>query len=175
MGASGVGKDALMQYARRSIDGSRSIVFAHRYITRPFEAGGENHIYLSPGEFALRKGRNLFALDWESHGFCYGIGREIDAWMADGLDVVVNGSREYLPIARERYPHLVAVLIEADPAVVRQRLEGRGRETQEEVERRLRRAPVTTNTLCIQNDSTLEEGGNALLSTLFTHHQSSRT
>ena len=109
IGASGVGKDTLMNYARIAINGNAPVIFAHRYITRDTEAGNENHINISREEFALRKANQLFALDWESHGQCYGIGIEIDLWLQKGLNVVVNGSRQYLPIAKSRYPITVPV------------------------------------------------------------------
>jgi ribose 1,5-bisphosphokinase len=167
VGASGVGKDSLMDYARTHINGSRPLLFAHRYITRPAKQGNENHVYISPEEFSLRKDNGLFALDWTSHGLSYGIGREIDTWMDKGLNVVVNGSREYLPVAAERYPNLVTVVIEADPETIRQRLENRGRESTMEIQQRIQRQPAMTTTAAgyigIRNDGLLEEAGNALI------------
>ena len=62
------------------------VAFAHRYITRPAEVGGENHVALSRAEFALRRAHGLFAFHWQAHGNDYGIGREIDAWRAAGPD-----------------------------------------------------------------------------------------
>lgn len=176
IGASGVGKDALMQYARTAINGAHPIIFAHRYITRPADAGGENHIYLTPEEFASRRDKGLFALYWESHGNHYGIGAEIDQWMDRGFDVAINGSRQYLSEALQRYTVLQPILIEADPEVIRRRLEGRGRETREEVQRRLIRQAGTRaeDAIVIRNDGPLEDAGNQLVTTL-THHQSSRT
>lgn len=176
IGASGVGKDALMQYARKAINGAHPIVFAHRYITRPSDAGGENHIAVTAEEFAGRREGGLFALHWESHGLSYGIGIEIDAWMKKGFTVAVNGSRQYLPEALRRYPELQPVLIEADTEVIRRRLEGRGRETHEEMERRLARTtgPGADQAVVIRNDGPLEDAGDRLI-TLLTHHQSSRT
>ena len=45
-----------------------------------------------------------FALHWQSHGLHYGIGIEIDGWLAQGHAVVVNGSRGYLKSALLRLP-----------------------------------------------------------------------
>ena len=73
MGPSGAGKDALIAYARAKSDPAQVIV-AHRYITRPAGAGGENHVALSAAEFAARRAAGLFALAWESHGLAYGVG-----------------------------------------------------------------------------------------------------
>ena len=41
----------------------------------------------------------------------YGIGREIDAWMEAGLNVVITASVEFLPDARNKYPNLQVVLV----------------------------------------------------------------
>ncbi|MEA3120469.1 MAG: ribose 1,5-bisphosphokinase, partial [Paraburkholderia sp.] len=90
MGPSGAGKDTLLSFARARL-GSAPVLFAHRYITRAAEAGGENHVHLSHEEFRTRADQNLFALQWSSHGLHYGIGVEIDTWMGRGFTVVVNG------------------------------------------------------------------------------------
>jgi ribose 1,5-bisphosphokinase len=100
IGPSGSGKDSLMRYSRDRLDGTDGVVFTHRYITRPVEPQGENHVALSEGEFKARAAAGLFALHWRSHGLHYGIGCELDHWLAAGLKVVVNGSRGYLPEAR---------------------------------------------------------------------------
>ena len=47
---------------------------------------------------------------------------QIDEWLAQGYDVLVNGSRGYLAQARRRYPDLLAVLLGVKPEVLRQRL-----------------------------------------------------
>ncbi|MGZ5147587.1 MAG: phosphonate metabolism protein/1,5-bisphosphokinase (PRPP-forming) PhnN, partial [Burkholderiales bacterium] len=104
VGASGVGKDTLMQYARDTLHDEHAVLFAHRYITRPAGAGGENHVALTAQEFEVRKRHGLFAMTWQSHGLHYAIGIEIDIWLAKGLTVVVNGSRAYISAARRRYP-----------------------------------------------------------------------
>jgi len=140
MGPSGCGKDSLMAEARLRLSTAAPVVFAHRYITRPADAGGENHVALDRAEFQLRRTRGLFALHWESHGFAYGIGREIDIWMAAGLSVVVNGSREALSRALATYPALLPVLVEVTEEVLRERLNARGREDAAEMEKRLARA-----------------------------------
>ena len=40
VGASGSGKDSLLGYARGKLAGAPDVLFAHRYITRPADAGG---------------------------------------------------------------------------------------------------------------------------------------
>lgn len=166
MGPSGSGKDALMGEARRVIAPERPVVFAHRYITRHSDVGGENHVALSREEFHLRLNRGLFALTWESHGFAYAIGREIDLWMERGLSVAVNGSRGALGQAVAAYPDLLPVLVTAPGEMLRQRLGARAREDSAEIERRLARAhmaiPDIPGLVRFDNSASLAEGGRAL-------------
>lgn len=173
VGASGSGKDSLLRHARACLGGDPGIVFAHRYITRPHDAGGENHVALTAEEFAARRADRLFALHWQGHGLEYGIGIEINQWLAKGLTVIVNGSRAYLPDVRSRYPELVPVWIEVSPATLRQRLSKRGRETAEEIERRLARhralPGATAGDTVIRNDGALEQAGEALVRVIRRH------
>ncbi|MDZ7811410.1 MAG: hypothetical protein U5L11_16920 [Arhodomonas sp.] len=69
------------------------MMVVRRYITRAATTGGEDHIALSREQFRQREARGSFALTWASHGCLYGIGHEVDQWLARGLSVVVNGSR----------------------------------------------------------------------------------
>jgi len=152
MGPSGSGKDSLIAHVRQNMNAAysltwnipvavravlRPVFFARRYITRSANTGGERHYPLTQEAFQLRKNRGDFALSWESHGLCYGIGADIDSRLAAGAVVVVNGSREYLPEALKRYPALLPVLISARPEVLRERLEKRGRENQADINERL--------------------------------------
>lgn len=141
MGASGVGKDSLLGYARANVlqhmEKGDAFVFAHRYITRHAEAGGENHIALTDEEFQQRSQNHCFAMCWHSHGNWYGIGAEINQWLEQGLNVVVNGSRTYFNVALEQYPMMVPVLITADRDRLLTRLIKRGRESQSVIEQRL--------------------------------------
>lgn len=165
MGPSGAGKDSLLGFARERI-GARAI-FAHRYITRPVSAD-ENHIALTIDEFAARSERGLFALQWGSHGLHYGIGIEIDAWLARGMTVVISGSREHAPVALSRYPEMHFVYIDASHAVLAARLAQRGRETAAQIEERLARRPVFAlphhaSLARIDNSGLLAEAGQRLL------------
>ena len=171
VGASGVGKDTLMQYARDTLHDEHAVLFAHRYITRPAGAGGENHIALTLPEFELRKRYGLFAMTWQSHGLHYAIGTEIDTWLAAGLTIVVNGSRSYIPTARRRYPDLKVIWISAGHKLVAARLARRGRESQNEIAARLarnRRVDVEPpgGALHIRNDGALESAGARLVELL---------
>lgn len=166
IGPSGSGKDTLLRYVREKLARNTGVVFAHRYITRPFDAGGENHIALTDDEFDARVAGGLFAMHWASHGCRYGIGREINLWLAKGCNVIMNGSRAHLQFARQSYPELVPVWIEVSPDVLEQRLRARGRETEDEIRERLARAvsySAPVGSVVINNDARPEQGGEALV------------
>ncbi|AUA56912.1 Ribose 1,5-bisphosphate phosphokinase PhnN [Achromobacter spanius] len=139
MGASGSGKDTLLRWLRAHLHAEEPVLVAHRYITRD-SGGTEDALALTPEEFARRAALGCFALRWASHGLQYGIGIEIDTWLACGAAVIVNGSREHLAAAHQRYPALTAVEVTVDPSVLAQRLAGRGRESADQIQERLTRA-----------------------------------
>ena len=163
IGASGAGKDSLIEAARERMAGSSNVRFAVRYVTRPRHAGGERHRPLSAEEFKRRRRRGDFLLAWESHGLCYGIDHQAADWLAEGRDVVVNGSRGYLAEARRRVPgHLIPVVVTVRPEVLRERLRRRGRESEVEIEDRLGRSRTLAGALpedavVIDNNSRLAE------------------
>ena len=138
MGPSGSGKDSVLQAASVPL-AQRGCRIVRRVITRSAEARGEAAHSVSVDEFDRLERSGAFAMSWRANGLHYGIPREIDDWLAAGHDVLVNGSRKYLPEARRRYPQLIAVLLRVRPEVLRQRLLKRGRETLPEIEARLAR------------------------------------
>ena len=133
MGPSGSGKDSLLSALRPRLRGL-PVAFARRYISRPACAGGEQHMALSAGSILSMEAQGRLAMRWSSHGCQYGIGRSIDGSLEHGICVIVNGSRGYLPEALRRYPDLLPVLVEVEPAILRQRLLARGREQDKDLE-----------------------------------------
>ena len=167
MGPSGVGKDAVMDRARHMLSIDDPVVFAHRYITRPAEAGGENHICLSLSEFARRRAWGLFAFHWQAHGNEYGIGVEINAWRDAGLAVVVSGSREHFRTLSGTDEPTIPVLITAPAERLQERLQQRGREDAAASAARLKRATAldvaAANLVTIVNDGPIDEAAGALV------------
>ena len=170
VGPSGAGKDSIISYARQRVSADRH-VFAQRHITRPASSGGEDHIAITPADFERHCTEGRFALSWRGNGLGYGVGVEVDGWLDSGRHVILNGSRAYLPDAAARYPGLLPVLIAIDPAVLRQRLSGRGRETAAEIEARIRRAMALEAIdhpalAVIANNGPLPEAGEAFIALL---------
>ena len=112
-----------------------------------------------------------FALHWDANGLRYGIGREISTWMNLGFHVVVNGSREHVQTTLEDFPDALIVCITAPVEIIRSRLSQRARESDSDIEKRIRRAtslalPTGQNVTTIVNDGALETAGQALTQAL---------
>jgi ribose 1,5-bisphosphokinase len=175
MGSSGVGKDSILRFARVNLCPDDRIAFAHRYITRPPDITGENHIALTREEFELRRNAGLFAFDWRAHDTLYGIGIEIEAWRQAGIAVVLNDSRKHYSTLSRDTRNLAPVLITARSDVLADRLERRGRESKADILMRLQRdavLPEQTRITMIDNSGELEVAGAQFLRTLRTLAQS---
>ncbi len=172
MGPSGAGKDSVLARARALLPADTSVVFAHRYITRPAEASGENHVALSAAEFVIRRAHGLFAFHWQAHGNHYGIGREIHAWRKAGLTVVVSGSREHFQDVAGVDPDTYPVLITAPVELLRDRLATRGREDEAAAARRLERSDAydvhDPRLITITNDGPIDDAARTLVTALAT-------
>lgn len=170
IGGSGAGKDSLIDYIRKQVPEHAPVEFIRRYITRPENAGGENHIALTEEEFFKYRDDELFAMCWFSHNTYYGIGAEIDCLLSKNISVVMNGSREYLNEAANKYPDIIPILISVDPFVLSERLFSRGRENYDEIQKRIAQAVKLENSvqhpnlLLVDNNSSLENAGEQLLS-----------
>jgi ribose 1,5-bisphosphokinase len=141
---------------------------AQRSLTRPADAGGERHRAATDAEFDALLAQGAFALHWRANGFRYGVPKEILDWLDRGLTVVVNGSRDYLPAARARFPQLEAVHVGASPATLQMRLMKRAREgTAALGEREARNAALANRVdgaaLHVRNDGPIDRSGACLL------------
>lgn len=175
MGPSGAGKDSLLDACQGRMVSGHRLRIAPRYITRNVGAGGEDHIAVTPELFDQQLEQDRFALHWQANGRFYGIGIEVDQWLAAGDIVLVNGSRAHLEKALSRYPDvLVPVLISIDPHTQRQRLLARGRESATEIEARVERSrrlqsKLRARFVTIHNDSTLAHATEQLLGVINDH------
>ena len=164
VGPSGVGKDTVMEAASAA---APEIHLVRRVITRPAEMGGENFEGVSDAEFSTREARGEFALTWPAHGLRYGIPASVHDLIAEGRPVLFNGSRKALPEAARVMPRLRVILLTAHPDILADRLAGRGRETPEDIARRLARArldmPAGLQVTEIDNSGALDHAVDALL------------
>ncbi|MCA1404088.1 phosphonate metabolism protein/1,5-bisphosphokinase (PRPP-forming) PhnN [Ensifer sp. IC3342] len=139
VGPSGAGKDSVMGFAARHFAHRPDILFVRRVITRPSDAGSEVHESVSMAEFEDMSRSGAFAVSWQAHGLSYGVPIEIADKVASGMTAIVNGSRAALPAIRAAFGTIAVALVTADTAVLAKRLAERGRESEDDVLRRLTR------------------------------------
>jgi phosphonate metabolism protein PhnN/1,5-bisphosphokinase (PRPP-forming) len=159
VGPSGAGKDTLMGLARARLEGDARFRFVRRAITRPAEAGGEEHRALDEAAFAAEREAGGFALWWQAHGLSYGIPRDIEVDLAAGRVVVANLSRGVL--AQAASFRLRVLVITAPVELLAARLAARGRETPADIAARLRREaalPEGLDVARVMNDATPDQG-----------------
>jgi len=158
VGPSGAGKDSVLQAAMARLPASVSIRMVQRDITRPADAGGEDHHEVSEAEFDRLEASQAYGLSWRAHGLGYGA-RKADLQGGERL-IVLNASRSVIEHARLRYPLVRVLHVTAPRDVLTQRLVSRGRETQDDVKARLDRQAQTVqgaDVAEVVNDRSLEE------------------
>lgn len=170
VGPSGAGKDTLIAGARAQLAGDPNFVFPRREITRPADAGGEDHIPISLESFAQRRADGAYALAWEAHGLGYGVPAGIADDLARGRTVVVNVSRAVVAAARGKFEFVQILNITAPPEALAARLVARARETADDISRRVARAGqfalAGDDVLELVNDSDVETGVSRLVEAL---------
>ncbi len=155
MGPSGSGKDSLLHHIRGLMQANtakRPLHIAKRHITRQLNENAvhthdEQHVSLSKEGFLHSLEAGDFVMHWQSHGLYYGIHKNINTLLNEGFVVIVNGSRAYFTEAQKKYPDLIPILITVDNSVLRARLEARGRESAEDIEKRIKRAHMDISAL----------------------------
>jgi phosphonate metabolism protein PhnN/1,5-bisphosphokinase (PRPP-forming) len=164
VGPSGAGKDTLLEAARAALVGDPRFRFVRRVITRPAEAGGEDHEAVSEEAFGTRS----FALQWQAHGLRYGLPIDIVDDLTLGKVVVANVSRGVIAHAADLYPTKV-IEVTAAPDILAQRLAARGRETADDMSKRLSRAVVIPGGVpvyTIMNDGSVAEAADRFVGAL---------
>jgi len=170
VGPSGAGKDSILDGAQQALAGDDGFTFVRREITRPADAGGEDHIAISREEFHQRAVDGRYALVWKAHGLGYGVPAAALKGLAWGQTAIVNVSRGILATARARFSPLCIVHISVSAQVLAQRLAGRGREGPDQIAQRLERAAAFQvdgdDVLTLVNDGPLERSVDTFLEML---------
>lgn len=167
VGPSGAGKDSILDGARELLAGDDRFAFVRREITRPADAGGEDHIPVSWDDFRRRAVDGTYELAWEAHGHGYGVPSAALRGLEQGRSVIVNVSRGILQSARSRFSPVRIVNISVPAEILAQRLSARGRETAAEVTKRLQRADAYhldgSDVLSLVNDGPLSRSVDAFV------------
>lgn len=170
VGRSGAGKDTLIGEAQRVLASDPRFSFARRVVTREAVAEIEDHDTVTPDEFEKHRLRGDYALAWEAHGLRYGLPVSVDAAILAGRVVVANISRGVIPHAFAKYRHCAVIEVTARPDILAERLAGRGRESQGDIDARLARAeprlPAGLMPVVIDNSGPLETGVRRFLAAL---------
>jgi guanylate kinase len=143
-GPSGVGKGTLISELLRRVPGLELSVSATTRQPREGEVDGRDYHFLAEEEFDRRARVGDFLEHATYSGNRYGTPRsEVDRRLVEGrsvvLEIEVQGARQ----VRAAMPASVQVFIAPpDPAALRQRLEGRGSDSGEAIDERLRTAEL---------------------------------
>jgi ribose 1,5-bisphosphokinase len=141
VGPSGAGKDTLIGLAQAACAGDRSIVFPQRVVTRE-ASSSENNEAVSPMLFGQMLAHGNFAFQWEAHGLRYGVPSSIVEDVRAGRTIVVNASRTIIEFARRSYANVTVVSVTAPPDVLAERIAGRARPSDGQIDDRIRRTVV---------------------------------
>ncbi|MEM1373363.1 MAG: phosphonate metabolism protein/1,5-bisphosphokinase (PRPP-forming) PhnN [Pseudomonadota bacterium] len=158
VGPSGAGKDSVMVGLSETLPNATLV---RRVITRPADAGGEDYDSVTEQEFDDMVENGAFCIHWRAHGLAYGIPYTVKYQLNRGKDCLVNFSRKALSHAARLFPNFVVLNITAAPETLARRLAGRGRESEDEIARRLSEAakslPIGMDVRYVSNDGPLGE------------------
>jgi guanylate kinase len=143
-GPSGVGKGTLIEKLLERIPELELSVSATTRAPRPGEEDGRDYHFLTDDEFERRVEAGDFLEHAAYSGHRYGTLREaVEGRLAEGrsvvLEIEVQGARQ----VRAAMPEAVLIFIAPpDAEALRRRLEGRGTDSPEAIDRRLRTAEL---------------------------------
>src|ERR687898_570058 len=138
-GPSGVGKGTLISRLLERIPELELSISATTRLPRPAETDGRDYHFLDRSEFDRLVAAGEFLEHATYSGHRYGTLRsEVENRLQAGKSVVLEIELQGARQVRERRPDAVRVfLAPPDPAALRRRLEGRGTDDAEAIERRL--------------------------------------
>lgn len=141
-GFSGAGKGTLMEKLVEEYEGYSLSISATTRDPRPGEKDGREYFFLTKEEFEQRIADNALIEYAQYCGNYYGTPKDyVEKQMALGRDVILEIEIQGALAVRKQYPDAVLIFV-TPPSVeeLRRRLSGRGTETAEVIDKRLRRA-----------------------------------
>ncbi len=137
VGPSGVGKDSVMMGIKAACP---EVHLVKRVITRAPELGGEDYTAVTVPEFKRHAELGEFAVHWGAHDLFYAIPQSVKARLAEGQTCLANFSRSALLRGADAFDDFKVLNITASRGVLANRLHARGRETEAQIEKRLKQA-----------------------------------
>jgi guanylate kinase len=150
-GPSGVGKGTLIRELLKRLPDLELSISATTRAPREGEVDGRDYHFLSPEQFEERMRREDF-LEYATYsGNSYGtlrteVERRLSAGHSVVLEIEVQGARQVRAAMRESIQVFIAP---PDPAVLRQRLDGRGTDSSQAIDARLE---VAEGEMAAQNE-----------------------
>jgi guanylate kinase len=143
-GPSGVGKGTLIARLLDAVPQLELSISATTRAPRPGELDGREYHFLTEDEFQRRVDAGEFVEFATYSGNRYGTLRSaVDDRLREGRSVVLEIEVQGASQVRQAMPEAVQIFIAPpDPEALRERLVGRATDSQEEIEKRLRRAEV---------------------------------
>ncbi|WP_316859789.1 phosphonate metabolism protein/1,5-bisphosphokinase (PRPP-forming) PhnN [uncultured Cohaesibacter sp.] len=170
VGPSGSGKDSLLDYARECLKDDPRVLFVRRCITREKDDPNEDHQSMSLAAFQKAEMAGDFVISWGAHGLRYGLPVSMLDHLEKGGVAIANGSRKTIPVLKDRFSNFKVINLTVEPHILASRLASRGRETAEEIEKRLARTKSLAReelfgdeTVHLDNSGELATAGKALV------------
>lgn len=141
-GFSGAGKGTLMKKLTEVYDTYALSVSMTTRAPRPGEQEGRDYFYVSREEFERRIGQDGFVEHAEYCGNYYGTPRDyVESQLEAGRDVILEIEIQGALKVKKQYPDALMLFVMPPSAEeLRRRLEARGTETKEVIDKRMRRA-----------------------------------
>ncbi|MDE7176610.1 MAG: guanylate kinase [Lachnospiraceae bacterium] len=141
-GFSGAGKGTLMKKLVAEYEGYGLSISATTRKPRPGEEDGREYFFLSKEEFEQKIADNALIEYAQYCGNYYGTPKDyVENQMALGRDVILEIEIQGALAVKKQYPDAILLFVTPPSAEeLRRRLSGRGTETAEVIDRRLRRA-----------------------------------
>lgn len=162
VGPSGAGKDTLLKEAKKVF--KERVNFVKRYITRESDANESNY-YIDEYAFEILRHNSYFASNWSAHGNFYGIPKR---FIKNGINII-SISRANIKDFENLYDNVYTINITIPKETLKQRLLQRGRESVEDIEKRIQRdyAKIEAKNLIeFDNSDSLEESKKAFITLL---------
>ena len=141
-GFSGAGKGTVMKALLEGYDQYALSISATTREPRPGEQNGREYFFVSEPEFEemIKKGALIEYARYVNH--YYGTPRAyVESKLAEGKDVLLEIEIQGALKVKEQFPEaLLVFLVPPSAAELKERLSGRGTETEEVIEKRLKRA-----------------------------------